>query len=105
MLIIAGDAIILLFRSNKTSVVEPFDIGSVQTFYLATSAPSAGAFEVNSEIEKQIGGSHLIFECQSIGLLMRYVLERQCSFDLDFTDSPPDVKFDGIQEQFHFSVF
>ena len=54
--------------------------------YLAENVPSACALVVDPETEKSIGRSHLILESPSMGLLMRYVLERAYSLDLEFSD-------------------
>ena len=56
---------------------------------LAENVPSACTWQVDEEAETKIGRSHLIFESRSMGLIMRYVLEREYEIELDFCDSVP----------------
>ena len=56
---------------------------------LAENVPSACTIEVNTETEAKINRSHLVLESPSMGLLMRYILERDYSVELDFTDAVP----------------
>ena len=55
--------------------------------YLAENVPSACAILVEEDTERKIGRSHIILESPSMGLLMRYVLERGYKLELEFTDS------------------
>ena len=64
--------------------------------------PSACAIQVSEEVEAKIGRSHLIFESKSMGLLMRYVLEREYNIELDFCDSVP-VRINGGDGDFCFT--
>ena len=54
---------------------------------LAENAPAACTIQVDPEVEDKIGRSHLIFESKSMGLIMRYVLEREYDIEVDFCDS------------------
>ena len=69
--------------------MNPFKIQVVKNLLLAENVPSACAFDVDEETEKKIGRSHILMESPSMGLLMRYVLERELDIELDFTDVVP----------------
>ena len=68
---------------------------------MAENVPSACTIEVSEEIEAKIGRSHLIFESRSMGLLMRYVLEREYDIEVDFCDSVP-MRINGGDGDFCF---
>ena len=57
---------------------------------------------MSEEIEAKIGRSHLIFESKSMGLLLRYVLEREYDIEVDFSDSVP-MRLNGGDGDFCFS--
>jgi len=89
ILVLAEEVVILLFKFNKAPVVQPFSIKAITNMMLAENVPSACTLEVDEETEKKINRSHLVMESPSMGLLMRYILEREYSIELDFTDSVP----------------
>ena len=70
-------------------VVAPFKIQDIRDFILAENVPSACTLQVDQEVEDRIGRSHLIFESKSMGLIMRYVIEREYDIEIDFCDSVP----------------
>ena len=98
---IVSDLIVVLFKSKKTIVVMPFKIQEIRGLVLAENVPSACTIEVSQEIENKIGRSHLIFESKSMGLLMRYVLEREYDIEVDFCDSVP-MRINGGDGDFYF---
>jgi hypothetical protein len=85
-MVIGADVMVLLYRKNKNVVMNPFSMDSILNMYLAENVPSACSIQVNEDTEKRIGRSHLIIESPSMGLVMRYVLERAYKLELDFTD-------------------
>ena len=87
--IIANDVVIMMYKQTKQMVINPFKMEVISNLLLAENVPSACAFDVNEETEKKIGRSHIIMESPSMGLFMRYVLEREYEIELDFTDSVP----------------
>ena len=89
ILVLAEGTVILLFKFNKAPVVLPFPITAFTNLMLAENVPSACTLEVNAETEKKINRSHLVIESPSMGLLMRYMLEREYNLEIDFTDSVP----------------
>ena len=89
ILVLAEEIVIILFKFNKAPVVAPFPISAFTNLMLAENVPSACTLEVNAETEKKINRSHLVLESPSMGLLMRYMLERDYTIEIDFTDSVP----------------
>ena len=69
---------------------------------LAENVPSACTWQVDETVEDKIGRSHLIFESRSMGLIMRYVLEREYEIELDFCDSVP-LRMNGSEKDFCFT--
>lgn len=57
---------------------------------------------MDEDVEGKIGRSHLIFESKSMGLIMRYVLEREYDMEVDFCDSLP-VRIMGDEKDFCFT--
>merc|ERR1712038_92378 len=86
---LAEGTVLILFKFNKAPVVHPFPLTALTNLMLAENVPSACTLEVDAETEKKIGRSHLVLESPSMGLLMRYMLERDYSLEIDFTDSVP----------------
>lgn len=87
--VLADDIAIFLFKDKKNIVVTPFKITDVRDFVLAENVPSACTLQVDETVEDKIGRSHLIFESKSMGLIMRYILEREYDIEVDFSDSVP----------------
>ena len=69
---------------------------------LAENVPSACTWQVDESVEDKIGRSHLIFESRSMGLIMRYVLEREYEIELDFCDAVP-IRMGGVEKDFCFT--
>lgn len=99
--VLADDVAMFLYAEKKTIVVSPFKIQSIRDLILAENAPSACAMQVDETTEDKIGRSHLIFESKSMGLLMRYILEREYDIELDFSDSVP-IREKGVESIFNF---
>ena len=64
----------------------PILVNDVQALILAESMPSAAALHFSEEIEDKVKRSHLIFESPNLGLLMRYLLEKDYSTEIDFSN-------------------
>ena len=79
----------------------PFPITAFTNLMLAENVPSACTLEVNAETEKKINRSHLVLESPSMGLLMRYMLEREYNIEIDFTDAVP-IRIGGKDIDFCF---
>jgi len=75
--------------------VNPFKIHDFRELVLAENLPSACTLKVDESVESKIGRSHLIFESRSMGLIMRYVLEREYEIEVDFCDTVP-IREQGI---------
>ena len=69
---------------------------------MAENVPSACTLQVDQEVEDRIGRSHLIFESKSMGLIMRYVIEREYDIEIDFCDSVP-IREQGVERDFCFT--
>ena len=101
ILVLAEGTVLLLFKFNKAPVVTPFPITAFTNLMLAENVPSACTLEVNAETEKKINRSHLVLESPSMGLLMRYMLEREYNIEIDFTDAVP-IRIGGKDIDFCF---
>ena len=88
-MVIAEGIVLLLFKTSGSPVFDPFPVTDLIKMTLAENVSSSCAIEVTPEIEEKIGRSHLVLESSSMGLLMRFVLERvdQYKIELDFADS------------------
>lgn len=91
-----------MFKSKKTILVTPFKIHEIRDMVIAENVPSACTMQVSDLVEGKIGRSHLIFESKSMGLIMRYVLEREYEIELDFCDSVP-IRNGGKESDFCFT--
>jgi len=100
--VLANDIAIFLFKDKKTMVVTPFKIQEIRDLILAENVPSACVIQVDQSVEDKIGRSHLIFESKSMGLIMRYVLEREYEIEVDFSDVVP-IRERGIEKDFCFT--
>lgn len=89
ILVLAEGTVLILFKFNKSPAFTPFPITAFKNLMLAENVPSACTLEVDFETEKKINRSHLVLESPSMGLLMRYMLERDYNIEIDFTDSIP----------------
>ena len=101
IMVLAEEVVILLFKFNKAPVVQPFSIKDFTHMMLAENVPSACTLEINAEAEAKLNRSHLILESPSMGLLMRYILEKDYNIELDFTDNVP-IRINNKFEDFFF---
>ena len=88
---------------NKKSAITPISMDSILNLYLAENVPSACAILVDEDTERKIGRSHLILESPSMGLLMRYVLERGYKLELEFTDTL-NIRINKKEDDFNFMM-
>ena len=68
----------------------------------ADNVPSACTITVDKAVEDKIGRSHIIFESRSMGLILRYVLEREYDIEVDFCDTVL-IRERAIERTFSFS--
>ena len=101
--VVADDIAIFLFKEKMNIVVTPFKITDVRDFVLAENVPSACAIQVDESVEEKIGRSHLIFESKSMGMIMRYIIEREYEIEIDFCDSLP-IRERGVENDFCFTT-
>ena len=102
ILCITEGILLLVFKGTKSAVINPISINSVQTLYLAENVPSAAALHLTAEIEELVGQSHLIIESPSMGLIMRYVIEKNYRTEIDFCDEL-EIKIASAPSDFFFS--
>lgn len=100
--VVVADIVIFLYKKRKTVVVNPFKIHEIPEMVCAENVPSACTIQVSEHVEGRIGRSHLIFESNSMGLLMRYIFEQEYEIELDFCDSVP-IRISGAQRDFCFT--
>ena len=75
----------MLYKSaGKNIVIAPIKVNDVQTLYLAESMPSAAALHFTDEVAVKLRRSHIIFESPNLALLMRYLLEKDYTTEIDF---------------------
>ena len=101
--VLANDVAIFLYKQRKNIVVTPFKILDIKELVIAENVPSACTMQVDESVEDKIGRSHLIFESKSMGLILRYVLERNYEeIEVDFSDSVP-IREQGVEKDFCFT--
>jgi len=101
--VLANDVVIFLYKQRKNIVVTPFKILDIKELVIAENVPSACTMQVDETVEDKIGRSHLIFESKSMGLILRYVLERNYEeIEVDFSDSVP-IRDQGVEKDFCFT--
>ena len=74
VLVIAHGIFILVNKDKKDKVVDPFNIKLVQSIVLSHNVAGVAAFHLTDAGQVMQGFSHLIIESQSLGLLLRYIL-------------------------------
>jgi hypothetical protein len=74
--IIVDGVILLIFETSKAPVVEPFAIASIKSLTLGEDFPQGAAIELEDRIAKKARMSHFIIESMNMGLLLKYILER-----------------------------
>lgn len=85
MLVITDDVLIMLYMAKGySSVINPIRVNDVETLFLAESMPSAAALHFSDEVSVKLNRTHLVFESPNLGLLMRYLLERDYTTDISF---------------------
>ena len=77
ILVITDHVLITLYKSRgQNPVIPPIRVNDVDSLCLAESMPSAAALQFTDEIQAKLKRSSLIFESPNLGLLMRYLLEK-----------------------------
>ena len=77
ILVITDHVLITLYKSRgHNPVIPPIRVNDVDSLCLAESMPSAAALQFTDEIQAKLKRSSLIFESPNLGLLMRYLLEK-----------------------------
>ena len=101
VLCITEGIVVMLFKGNKQAVFNPISFNDVQTMFLAENVPSACALHLDEKIQGRVGQSHLIVESPSMGLLMRYVIEKNFKAEIDFCNQL-EISMGGIVNEFYF---
>ena len=85
---ITDNVMITLYSSaGKNPVIPPIKVNDVETLFLAESMPSAAALHFTESVEAKLRRSHLVFESPNLGLLMRYLLEKETyTTDISFSN-------------------
>ena len=103
VLVITDHVLITLYKSaGNQPVISPVKVNDIETLCLAESMPSAAALQFKQEVEAKIGRSALIFESPNLGLLMRYLLEKDYQTSIEFANQI-DYKIGGFSETYFFS--
>ena len=75
----------MLYKGKGHNIVMPsIKVNDIQALVLAESMPSAAALHFSENIEEKVHRSHLVFESPNLGLLMRYLLEKDYTTEIDF---------------------
>lgn len=82
--VITLGVLILLYKSTKRMVTQPFKFENIQKLSMAENVPSAAALELDEDAKEATRKSHLIIESPSMGLLMRYIIEMNFKAEIDF---------------------
>ena len=85
ILCITDNVLIMLYKGKGHNIVMPsIKVNDIQALVLAESMPSAAALHFSENIEEKVHRSHLVFESPNLGLLMRYLLEKDYTTEIDF---------------------
>ena len=101
--VITQGVLILLYKSTKRMVTQPFKFDNIQKLSMAENVPSAAALELDEDAKQATRKSHLIIESPSMGLLMRYIIELNFSAEIDFceeltmTEEDNEIDFQFIE--------
>ena len=88
-MVVAEDTVLFIYKEGESPVFDPFPMTYFTKLTLAENHASICTLEVTPEAEAKLGRSHLILESQSVGLLMRFIIENSDVYDigLDFADN------------------
>ena len=87
ILCITDNVLIMLYKATGHNIVMPqIKVNDIEALVLAESMPSAAALHFNEDIEEKVKRSHLVFESPNLGLLMRYLLEKDYTTEIDFSN-------------------
>ena len=100
--VIANDIIVLVYTAKKNVVMTPFPISSITELNYADNVPSACTITVDESVEDKIGRSHIILESKSMGLILRYILEREYEIEVDFCNTVI-IRERGVERTFSFT--
>lgn len=102
VLAITHGILLIVSKDLKRSLVEPFSFKSVQSIILAHNQASIVALQMTEAAEATYGFSHVIVETQSVGLLLRYIIDTYRAVKLTFSDSIA-LSENGFFEELYFS--
>ena len=78
----------MVSKEKKDKIVDPFNIKLVQSIVLSHNVAGVAALHLTDAAQVMQGFSHLIIESQSLGLLLRFILNNySSSIKMDFADS------------------
>ena len=101
ILIITKKVVVMMYKKGNP-VINPIKVDEFQSLYLAQNVPSGAALQFTEATEARLRLSHVILESPSMGLLMRYVLEKDFPIEIDFTDEIEYEK-EGQTKSFFFT--
>ena len=101
---ITDNVMVTLYSSaGKNPVIPPIKVNDVETLFLAESVPSAAALHFTEEVSDKLKRSHLVFESPNLGLLMRYLLEKESyTTDISFSNEVT-IKVGELTDTWFFS--
>jgi hypothetical protein len=83
IIIIVDTIFISLFQNTAGKFYSAFDLNYVESLILSETVPSFGAFELESDTANRLQTSHIIFDCDSVGLIIKYIQEMRQYGHLD----------------------
>lgn len=87
----------MIYKKGKNPVINPIKVDEIETLFLAENVPSGAALCFTEETEARLRRSHIVLESPNMGLLMRYVLEKEFKTEIDFS-SDVTIDHDGKTE-------
>lgn len=88
-------------KDNKLKLVEPFNFKQVTAVIVAHNHSGFAALQLSETAQVMHGISHLLIESQSLGLLLRFVVNNYTTIKLDFADSI-SLSENGCLEELYF---
>ena len=90
--VIVEGVVIMLYQVNKSSVYDAISMSSLTNITMGQDFPQAAALELTPELAKATCMSHIVIESENMGLLLKYVLEKEYKISIDFS---ADITLDG----------
>ena len=99
-LVIVEQRVYIIYKESKKNAYSPFDLEEIAAVVMSPSNPMSAAFRMKDS--KKFGRSHIIFQNQNMGLMIRFIQELEAYWlSVEFNDQLA-VIIDGKPSTFNF---